>query len=197
LNDERIHLEADAVHADRILDAALAVHGRRYTDKFTGKADWGPIYELKKHVKIPVIGNGDILSADDAMSALGNLDGVMVGRGTFGNPWLLREICDVFFPSSPQPPSSFGSAQDRPGEKGERPFRMPVTFQEKIPFILEHCRLAVELKGEKWGMMEMRRHLASYVRGIPGAAAMRARLVRVETMAEVEEILTGATMLSP
>ncbi len=150
--------------------AALAVHGRTYTQKFTGKADWEPIYELKRHVNVPVIGNGDIASAEDARAKIGNLDGVMVGRGTFGNPWLLRQICDALHGS-------------------DHPCKAPETFEERIPFILDHCRLAAAIKGEKWGMMEMRRHLASYVRGIPGAAEMRAKLVRVESVAEVEKIL--------
>ncbi|MEK7218393.1 MAG: tRNA-dihydrouridine synthase [Patescibacteria group bacterium] len=158
---------------------ALAIHGRTYKEKFTGEADWGPIYELKMNVAVPVIGNGDIRSAEDAREKLKSLDGVMVGRGTFGNPWLLREICDALSPN----PS--------PVREGAHAFQVPVTFQEKIPYILEHCRLAVELKGEKWGMLEMRRHLSSYAKGFPGAAEMRAKLVRVESVGEVECILTG------
>jgi tRNA-dihydrouridine synthase B len=161
--------------------AAFAVHGRRYTDKFTGMADWEPIYELKKHVSVPVIGNGDIKSADDARAKLHNLDGVMVGRGTFGNPWVMKEICDVLTPTPHPPP---------PSGEGGHAFHPPVTFQERVPFILEHCRLAVELKGEERGMREMRRHLSGYVKGFPGAAEMRAKLVRVERLEEVEEILS-------
>src|SRR5947208_792985 len=68
---------------------------RRYCDKFTGKADWEPIYELKRQVSVPVIGNGDIFSVSDALTKIGNLDGVMIGRGTFGNPWLMREVSDA------------------------------------------------------------------------------------------------------
>ena len=68
---------------------AGAIHGRRYNDKFSGKANWYPIYELKKNVSVPVIGNGDIASAADVVAKIGNLDGVMVGRGTFGNPWVM------------------------------------------------------------------------------------------------------------
>lgn len=155
--------------------SAIAVHGRRFIDKFTGAADWGPLYELKKHVSVPVIGNGDITSAEDARAKLGNLDGVMVGRGTFGNPWLIGEIVHALTPRPPLPGGEGAAA--------------PRTFAEKIPYILEHCRLAVELKGEKFGMLEMRRHLSSYAKGFPGAAELRAKLVRVERMAEVEELL--------
>jgi tRNA-dihydrouridine synthase B len=149
--------------------SALAIHGRRYCDKFSGKADWTPIYELKKHVSLPVIGNGDIASAADAVAKIGNLDGVMIGRGTFGNPWLMQEVMDAL----------------RVRESAAR----PLAFADKIPFILEHCELAVRIKGERRGMLEMRRHLSSYVKGFDGAREMREKLVRVEKLAEVRDIL--------
>lgn len=152
---------------------ALAIHGRTYQGKFGGSADWGPIYELRKHVSIPVIGNGDILTAADALEKIGTLDGVMVGRGTFGNPWLLADIADAFAAGRADPVAR----KDR------------LTFADKIPFILEHCALAVRIKGEKRGMLEMRRHLASYVKGFAGAADLRQQLVRVETLAETGRIL--------
>ncbi|PIR49408.1 dihydrouridine synthase, partial [Candidatus Peregrinibacteria bacterium CG10_big_fil_rev_8_21_14_0_10_54_7] len=150
---------------------ALAVHGRTYTQKFSGAADWEPIYELKKSVGVPVIGNGDIFTARDAVEKIGNLDGVMVGRGTFGNPWLLRDIVDAFTTGE------IHSTMDG------------MSFAQKIPFIIEHCELAAEVKGERRGMLEMRKHLASYVKGIEGARELRSRLVRVETIADVREIL--------
>jgi tRNA-dihydrouridine synthase B len=151
---------------------AFAIHGRRYNDKFTGKANWDPIYELKKAVKVPVIGNGDIACAQDALDKIGNLDGVMIGRGTFGNPWVMREVADAL---------RTGKAPDRPAT--------PPTFREKIPFILEHCELAVNIKGEKKGMLEMRRHLSSYVKGFDGAAELRSKLVIVETFDGAKELL--------
>lgn len=150
---------------------AFAIHGRRYHDKFTGRANWDPIYELKKNVSVPVIGNGDIASVADAKAKIGNLDGVMVGRGTFGNPWLMKEIADAL----------------QQGKEGA--VQRPITFQDKIPFILEHCELAVRIKGEQRGMLEMRRHLSSYVKGFDGAKEMRERLVRVEKLEEARAIL--------
>ncbi|MBU0458285.1 tRNA-dihydrouridine synthase family protein [Patescibacteria group bacterium] len=75
---------------------ALAIHGRTYSQKYKGDADWEPIYELKKAVDVPVIGNGDIKNAQDAVDKIGNLDGVMVGRGTFGNPWVMGDVVDAF-----------------------------------------------------------------------------------------------------
>ncbi len=159
--------------------SALAVHGRTFMQKFHGTADFEPIYELKRHVRVPVIGNGDIRSAADAVAKLGNLDGIMVGRATFGNPWVMTEICDAL--------------QRVDSEKMQT--EHVKTFADKIPFIIEHCRFAVAHKGERRGMLEMRRHLASYVKGIPGAAELRAKLVRVESVEEVENILRSIPAL--
>ncbi|OGJ79027.1 hypothetical protein A2412_02375 [Candidatus Peribacteria bacterium RIFOXYC1_FULL_58_8] len=153
---------------------ALAIHGRRFFDKFTGSADWAPIYALKAALPaVTIIGNGDIASAQDALDRIGNLDGVMVGRGTIGNPWLCSDICEAF------------------AGKGIHSTNDTLSFTQKIPFILEHCALAVKTKGERRGMLEMRRHLANYVRGIDGAKELRARLVRVETIDAVRTILAA------
>lgn len=152
---------------------AFSIHGRRFCDKFTGKADWDPIYELKKELKVPVIGNGDIATVDDALTMIKNLDGVMVGRATWGNPWLLKEISDAF-----------------DGKKAEVAMKDSLSFPEKVPFILEHCELAIRHKGEKRGMLEMRRHLASYVKGFDGAQQMRVDLMSVETFDGAKAILT-------
>ncbi len=153
---------------------ALAIHGRRYHDKFTGSANWEPMYELKKHVSVPVLGNGDIASAADAAAKIGNLDGVMVGRGTFGNPWVMRDIVDALV---------HGSAPAVPRNDS-------LSFSEKVPFILEHCELAVRVKGEGRGILEMRRHLSSYVKGFDGAKELRAKLVRAETFEDVKTLLS-------
>lgn len=168
----------------RMVDAgaqAIAVHGRRFCDKFSGKADWNPIYELKRNIAVPVIGNGDIKTAEDAAARLRNLDGVMVGRGVFGNPWMMREICDAL-----------GAANGKlkiENEKSAKAVSRPISFEEKIPWILDHCELAVKFKGERKGMREMRRHLYSYVKGFDGAREMRERLMQAELLDEVKEIL--------
>ncbi len=154
---------------------ALAIHGRRYHDKFTGSANWDPIYELKKSVSVPVLGNGDIATADDAVQKLKNLDGVMVGRGTFGNPWVMKDICDAFR-------SNKQSIFSTPS----------LSFQEKIPFILEHCELAVKIKGEQRGMLEMRRHLNSYVKGFDGAKELRIALMKTDKFDVTKSLLQSA-----
>ncbi|MBU0767026.1 tRNA dihydrouridine synthase DusB [Patescibacteria group bacterium] len=158
---------------------ALAIHGRTYTQKYNGAANWDPIYELKKVISVPVIGNGDITSAQIAVDKLGNLDGVMIGRGTFGNPWIMKDVCEALKSSKLKVPSSNKLI----------PTIEKLSFEDKIPIILEHCELSVRLKGERRGMFEMRKHLASYVKGIDGAKELRARLVLVESVEDVKSIL--------
>lgn len=150
--------------------ALLSIHGRTAKQMYTGKSDWEPIYEVKRHLKIPVIGNGDIKSAADAREKLGNLDGVMVGRGTMGNPWLMAEIAAEFY--------------------GET-YVAPKTFQEKLPTYLRHAELLVEYKGEEHGMKEMRKHFVHLIRGFDGASEARAQVVQISTLDEAKRVLHG------
>ena len=175
----------------RLIEAgasALAVHGRTYRDKFSGKADWEPIYALKREVGVSVIGNGDIVSAEDAVLKIGNLDGVMVGRAAIGNPWPMRDICYALrltrpsFPGKTRNPER--ATRNERGQDGRA-----VSFAEKIPIILEHCELAVRLKGERRGILEMRKHLAHYIRGFDGAKELRVRLMKAERLEEVKGVL--------
>lgn len=170
---------------------ALAIHGRTYRQKYSGQADWEPIYKLKEEVSIPVIGNGDIKNAQDAIDKLGNLDGVMIGRGTFGNPWIMADVCQAI-KNCESRVTGHESQDTRHATHDTRqlvPTVNKLTFEQKIPIILHHCELAVKLKGEKRGMLEMRKHLASYVKGISGAKELRAKLVRVESVEDVIRIL--------
>lgn len=145
----------------------LTIHGRTVSQGFSGEADWKPIYMIKKHLKIPVIGNGDIKSAETAMRKIGNLDGIMVGRATFGNPWIMKEIS---------------------GMMESKKVRVPKDIRGKIPTILKHCRLSVKIKGEKYGILEVRKHLAAYIKGFRKASKYRGRLVQVKTFKDVEGI---------
>ncbi|MBI5413255.1 tRNA dihydrouridine synthase DusB [Candidatus Peregrinibacteria bacterium] len=146
----------------------ITIHGRTAKQMYTGEADWEPIYELKKILKIPVIGNGDIRSGSDAVNKIKNLDGIMVGRATFGNPWIFAEIKAAF-----------------DGKKFK-----PLSLKEKLPTILRHLDLSCEFKGEKWGILEMRKHLAWYIRGIPHASEFRRKLVNVNSKDEAVAILS-------
>ncbi len=148
----------------------LTIHGRTAKQMYLGEADYEPIYEVKRNLKIPVIGNGDIDSVEKFHEKLGNLDGLMIGRGAVANPWLMRAIAN----------SLEGKAT-----------RIPKTLKTKLPTILKHAKLMVKVKGEKRGMMEMRKFFANYVKGEEGVKKLRAELVRVEKLEAAEKLLRG------
>ncbi len=142
----------------------LTLHGRTRKQAFSGPADWEPIYMAKRELRIPVIGNGDIVSVEDVFARVGGLDGVMIGRATLGNPWLIAEIVAAV--------------------RGERYVR-PRDIWEKLPLIREHFALAVEIMGEQHGMKEMRKHLASYFKGFFGASGYTLKVMEARSAAQV------------
>jgi tRNA-dihydrouridine synthase B len=148
----------------------LTIHGRTAKQMYLGQAQWDPIYEVKRHVNIPVIGNGDVKSVKDAQEKLGNLDGVMVGRGTMGNPWVMAEIAAAFYGEDYTPPQ---------------------TYAEKLPTYIRHAELLVEYKGEEHGMKEMRKHFVHLIRGFDGASEARAQVVQISTLEEAKNVLYG------
>ena len=137
--------------------AAIAIHARTRSERFEGRANWNDITRLKRAVGIPVIGNGDVRTAEDAARMLEETgcDGVLVGRGAVGNPWLFRE-CRALLER---------------GERIDRPSR-----SEVIAMAIEHLRRSVRRKGLPRGLLEMRKTLACYVRGFPHAARLRPQL---------------------
>jgi nifR3 family TIM-barrel protein len=151
----------------------LMVHGRTTKQQYSGVADYEPIYEAKKALSIPVLGNGDITSAQVAKDKLGNLDGLLVGRGTWGNPWMMSDI-QHFFDT---------------GEVRET----VLTMKEKIPVMLKHAELQVLHKGEQRGIMEMRKFLLHYFKGFPGAKDMRRNMVQVSTLEDIRLLFSGLT----
>lgn len=173
-----VKMRVGIANADAVVDFAkmmedagaqmLAIHGRTAKQMYTGTADYEPIYRAKAAVSIPVVGNGDIVSVESFTQKLGTLDGLMVGRGTVGNPWLMAALA---------------------AHIEGRPYTFPTTLAERLPVILKHAALACATKGEAVGMREMRKYLAGYVRGEPGARELRSRLVVVETYAAAEEML--------
>lgn len=150
--------------------AAITVHGRTREQFYTGKADWEIIGEVKSAVKIPVIGNGDIFEPEDAKKMLDmtGCDAVMVARGAQGNPWIFREINHYL----------------KTGEK-----LPPPTPRQRIEMAIRHLDLAVQWKGEKVGIVEMRKHIAWYLKGLRNASNIRNQVNQMNTKQEVDELL--------
>lgn len=164
----------NAVEIARIAEncgvAAVAVHGRTRQQFYSGHADWDIIRRVKEAVKIPVIGNGDIFSPEDArrMMEETGCDGLMVARGAQGNPWLFGRIRHYL-------------------DTGEL---LPEPDAEEISqMVLRHARMQVEKKGELLGMKEMRKHIAWYTAGLPHSASVRRECNYIETMAGLEALL--------
>lgn len=152
----------------------VTIHGRTYKQGFHGEANWEPIYRLKEKVKIPVIGNGDVKDGKSAKEKLGNLDGIMIGRASFGNPWIFKEVASLLL--------------DRKKWNSES-----VPMKKRLDVMTLHAKLLIETKGERKGIMESRKHMAMYIKGIRGAAKYRSRLVRIETIQDLEGIIREIT----
>lgn len=153
--------------------AAVTVHGRTREQYYSGKADWNIIADVKKSVGIPVIGNGDIFSAEDAvrMMKMTGCDGVMVARGALGNPWIFREIRSVF----------------EGGEEIGKP-----TDREVFDLMIRHYEMLVEEKGEKRAVFEMRKHVAWYIKGMYKATELRRKVNTVTSGTELRKLLEDA-----
>jgi len=148
----------------------ISVHGRSRDQFYSGKADYEAIRQIKAAVSIPVIGNGDILTGKDAERMLNEtgVDGIMIGRGAEGNPWIFREI------------KAYLEGKEVPG----RP-----SYEEITDMILRHARLLIAYKGEHIGALEMRKHAAWYLQGQKKATQMRRLLNEVDSYEELEKLL--------
>jgi tRNA-dihydrouridine synthase B len=163
-----------AVEVAQLLEACgvagITVHPRTQSMKFTGKADWDVIRAVKAAVSLPVIGNGDIFSGADAarMLAETGCDLIMVGRGVFGNPWLIREIVTYLNDGTILPPPS---------------------DEEVVELCLKHFHLALERRSERYIMAELRKHIGWYSKGLPQSSAFRNQLFQLKSWRLIERYL--------
>ncbi len=180
---------------------AIALHARTREQGYKGKADWTLIARMKESVSIPVIGNGDVMSPADAvrMFRQTGCDAVMLGRGIIGNPWLLRAsqaaVTDLFNGKVSHEDEVPGDELVLVEDNGEYvPIKVPyymkeVGIDERLDLILHHTRLTIEIKGENRAVKEMRKHSQQYIKGIPGCKTLREKLMKVETYAEIQNLL--------
>ena len=169
-NDASVNAVEMARIAQESGAAAVAVHGRTREQYYSGKADWEIIRQVKEAVSIPVIGNGDILTAADAirMKQETGCDGFMIARGAQGNPWIFRQILHEL---------ETGEALPKP------------SIQEMIDMLLLHTRMQIAFKGEYTGIREMRKHAAWYTAGYPKSSGLRRALSEIETYDELAGLL--------
>lgn len=165
----------NAVEVAKIIEqnggAAIAVHGRTRAEFYSGRADWDIIKAVKEAVSIPIIGNGDIKCAEDAKRMIDytGCDAVMIGRGSEGNPFIFKQIIEYL-------------------QNGKVDF-IP-SAHERLTQMLEHIEMLIAEKGESRGIREARKHIAWYIKGLPGASRLKNEVFRISDMQTMRQCLT-------
>lgn len=152
--------------------SAITVHGRTRSQGYSGKVDLDIIKKVKEAVSIPVIGNGDVVDIESAkkMFEYTGCDAIMIGRGVLGNPWLIRELVSYF---------GNGTILDKP------------TYEEKIEMCLKHLNYLLKIKNEKISVLEMRSHIAWYLKGMPNNILIKEEVFKATTVDEIKKILNS------
>lgn len=169
-NESLVNAVEVAKIAEQSGAAAIAVHGRTREQYYSGAADWDIIRQVKEAVRIPVIGNGDVVSPESAKAMIDQTecDAVMIGRGAKGNPWIFGQVAHYL----------------ETGEKLEKP-----SVDEVKQMMMRHARMQMEYKGGFTGIREMRKHIAWYTAGYPHSAKLRNLVNQVESIEELEELI--------
>jgi nifR3 family TIM-barrel protein len=169
-HDHQTFLDAGRI-AEESGCAAIALHGRTAQQAYAGQADWDAIGKLKEHISIPVLGNGDIWEAADALHMIRQtgVDGVVIGRGCLGRPWLFRDLADAF--------------------AGRQTLTLP-NLGEVTKMLRRHAELLIGLSDEHHGLSDLRKHMAWYFKGFPVGGELRRRLSVVSSLAELDDLLS-------
>ncbi|MDD2195699.1 MAG: tRNA dihydrouridine synthase DusB [Bacteroidales bacterium] len=171
-DDESKHIVSIAEQLQDVGVQALTIHGRTRVQLYKGQADWTLIGEVKSNPRmhIPIVGNGDIDSPEKAMEMFSRygVDGIMIGRATYGRPWIFQEIKHYM---------------------QKRELMKPFTVEERVSIAKEHLSKSMEFKGERRGILEMRRHFTCYFKGLANFKELRLRLVTSDSADELNDIL--------
>lgn len=166
-NDHIVAVEIAKI-AEKVGISAITIHGRTRSEFYSGKADWEIIKKVKEAVRIPVIGNGDVVDEDSAKAMFEEtgVDGIMIGRASLGNPWIFKRIIHYL----------------KTGDKIPE-----ITNKEKLETIKKHLNLLIKEKGEEVAIKEFRKHIAAYTKNMPNSSNFRVKINSLESKKEVEE----------
>ncbi|MGI6615013.1 MAG: tRNA dihydrouridine synthase [Dethiobacteria bacterium] len=169
-DEDRVNAVEIARRAEEAGLAGVTVHGRTVSQGFGGRADWEGIGLVKRAVGIPVIGNGDVATAGDAVAMLERCgcDGVMIGRAALGNPWIFTQARELLVGERPGPPPA---------------------LQERLRVLLRHLELSLNFRGEAEALREMRCQAGRYLRGFPGAARARDSIIGATSVDRMREVI--------